>query len=140
MKPIFRTDLFLVILTLASLVTGIFIHKADHFGTHQNYFFWSLVHCLVNFFLLIIIASHIKQHWAWFKKLLKKSSLKRKMAVIVFVGFLLTLASGLLLLFTTNGQGTHEGIVHFWLGLTFTLLASAHLAKRWKVFKKGVSS
>ena len=83
MKPIFRTDLALVILGLSSLVTGILIHHSWHFAQHIEWHNWSVVHCVVNIALLIAVGFHIKQHKGWFKNIFKRSSLKAKMPIFV---------------------------------------------------------
>ena len=77
MKPIFKTDLCLVILFAASLLTGIRIHYANDFQTHDVNDFqthdvwhtWSVIHFFVNIALLVTAIIHIKQHWGWFKTL-----------------------------------------------------------------------
>lgn len=138
MKPIFRTDLSLAIFGLCSLVSGILIHYAGHFESHNVWHNLSVLHCFINVALVITIVIHIKQHWGWFKGLFKKSSLKKKLAIFVTTAFLSVLLSGIYLLAFTDGQGTHAGLVHYWFGLFFGLLAILHLAKRWHMFHKGI--
>ena len=138
MKPIFRTDLSLILLGLASLATGILTHFAGHFAEHDLWHNWSVVHSIVNVGLLIAVAMHIKQHLGWFKKLIKRSSLKAKMAVFVTVAIMLVSFSGMYLLFFVEGQDSHAGLVHYWFGLIFAVLAILHLVRRLKVFRKGV--
>ena len=138
MKPIFRTDLSLAILGLGSLVSGILIHYAGHFESHNVWHNLSVLHFFVNVAFLITTMIHIKQHWGWFRGLLKKSSLKKKVALFVTIAFLTVSLSGIYLLAFTEGQGTHAGVVHYVLGLIFGLLAILHLTRRWSVFRKGV--
>ena len=92
MKPIFRTDLCLSILFVASLLTGIKIHYANDFQTHDIWHTWSVIHFFVNIALLVTAVIHIKQHWGWFKTLFKTSSftLKSKITMLVTILFLAT--------------------------------------------------
>lgn len=139
MKPIFRTDLALAILGLSSLVTGILIHHSWHFAQHIEWHNWSVVHCVVNIALLIAVGFHIKQHKGWFKNIFKRSSLKAKMPIFVTLCSLATIGSGIYLLIFAKGEGTHAGLVHYWLGMIFGIFAILHFAKRWKVFRKGIT-
>lgn len=138
MKQIFRTDLSLVIFGLASLVSGIMIHQSGHFATHGEWHGWSIAHCIINLALVVAVAMHVKQHWGWFKKLFRKSTLKAKMPVFVTIASVAVILSGLYLLLFVEGQGSHAGLVHYWIGMIFGTLAILHLVRRWKVFRKGV--
>ena len=65
MKPIFRTDICLAILFVASLFTGIQIHFANDFQSHDIWHTWSVMHFFVNIAFLVTAIIHIKQHWEW---------------------------------------------------------------------------
>ena len=141
MKPIFRTDLCLVIVFAASLLTGIKIHYANDFQTHDIWHTWSVIHFFVNIAILATAIIHIKQHWGWFKTLFKASSftLKSKITMLVAILFLATSITGVLLLLFIDGQGSSIGMVHYVIGLIFGAIGLGHFIKRWKVFKKGVA-
>lgn len=139
MKPIFRTDLCLAVLGVGSLVTGLLIHYAGHFGSHIVWQNWSIAHIVINVALVATVAIHIKQHFGWFKQLLKKSSLKRKLAISVAIPFLVAILSGVFLLAFIYRQNSHLGIFHYYVGLAFAILSISHLVKRWKVFCKGIA-
>lgn len=138
MKPVFRTDLSLTILGLCSLVSGILVHCAGHSENYDVWHFVLVLHLFVNFAFVITTIIHIKQHWGWFKGLCKKSSLRKKMAIFVTIAFLVVSLSGIYLLAFAEGQGTHAGLVHYWLGLILGLLAILHLVKRWHIFHRGI--
>ena len=105
MKPIFRTDLALIVLGSSSLITGILIHLSWHFAQHTEWHNWSVVHCVTNVALLITVGFHIKQHKGWFKNILKRSSLKAKMPIFVTLCSLATIGSGIYLLIFAKGEG-----------------------------------
>ena len=140
MKPIFRTDLCLAILFVASLLTGVKIHYANNFLTHDIWHTWSVIHFFVNIALLVTAVIHIKQHWGWFKTLFKTSSfaLKSKITMLVTILFLATTITGVLLLLFIDGQGSLMGMAHYVIGLLFGAIGLGHFIKRWRVFKKGV--
>ena len=51
MKPIFKTDLALIVLGLLSLITGVAIHFAHHFLSHEVWHNWSVIHIIINILL-----------------------------------------------------------------------------------------
>ena len=138
MKPIFRTDISMAILTLASLFTGVKIHYAGHFQSHEVWHNWSAVHFFVNVALLATTIIHIKQHWGFYKSLVNKINLRGKVTMLVTMSFTVVALSGIYLLAFVEGQGSAAGFAHYILGLAFVVLGLGHLAKRWKVFKKGI--
>ena len=139
MKPIFRTDLSMAVLTLVSLFTGVKIHYAGHFQSHEVWHNWSAVHTIANIALLVTATIHIKQHWGFYKSLIKKINLRSKVTMLVTTSFVVVALSGIYLLVFVKGQGSSAGFAHYILGIAFSALGLGHLAKRWEVFKKGVS-
>ena len=141
MKPIFRTDLCMVILFIASLFTGIQAHYANDFQTHEIWHNWSVIHSFVNIAFLVTAIIHIKQHWGWYKSLFKARNftLKSKITMLVTVLFVGTTLTGVLLLAIVDGQGSSMGFAHYVIGLIFSAIGLGHFIKRWKVFKKGIA-
>ncbi len=143
MKPIFRTDLALLILFVLSLFSGIQIHYASHFQSHEVWHNWSIVHTVVNILLLGVAIVHIKQHWVWFKTMSSSLSRKSKVTIALSIIFVLVSVTGIVLLTCANGgKGccgySRIGIIHYWLGIVFGVFALLHFIGRWKIFKKGV--
>lgn len=141
MKPIFRTDLCMVILFVASLFTGIQIHYANDFQTHEIWHSWSVMHIVVNTALLVMASIHIKQHRGWYKSLFKarKFTVKSKITMLVSILFATTTLTGALLLAIVDGQGSSMGFAHYVVGLIFSAIGLGHFIKRWNVFKKGIA-
>ena len=140
MKPVFRTDLSMAILTLVSLFTGIQIHYAGHFQSHEVWHNWSVVHTIANIALLVIATIHIKQHRGFYKSLCNGKNISRrvKITMLVTTSFVVVALSGICLLAFVKGSGSSAGLAHYIMGIVFSALGMGHLAKRWKVFKKGV--
>lgn len=140
MKKIFLTDLLMVIFSILSAFTGIKIHYANDFQTHEICHTWSVIHVLTNIALLIVAIKHIKQHWGWYKSLFKKNNLanKSKITILTTIIFAVTVITGTLLLLFINGQKSSMGFAHYIIGLLFGAMGLLHFIKRWKLFKKGI--
>lgn len=138
MKPLFKTDIALVILGSASLLSGVACHFAGHFFSQSTWQYGSLAHGIINIALLCAIAIHVKQHWGWFKGLIKKPSFTKKIAFFITLSFIAVCISGIITLLFANTPNTHAGLIHFGLGLLFSLLVIIHFISRWKVFSKGI--
>ena len=141
-KPIFIVDLLMAIFGFASAWTGIEIHYAGHFQGHSVWHGWSVVHVLINVAWLIVCIIHCKHHWAWYKSILKgKSSLSRKSKITLSVSLVFTAAAltGINLLLFSEGQGTHEGLHHYIIGLVLSALCLGHFIKRFAILRKGLT-
>lgn len=138
MKPIFKTDIALVVLGMASLISGITTHFAGHFYSQTAWQCISWTHGIINIGLLTAACIHIKQHWSWFKGLVKRPSFMKKMAFFITLSFIATLISGIITLSFSNTPNTHAGLIHFFIGILFSLLVIIHFISRWKIFSKGI--
>ena len=139
MKPIFRTDIYLLLFFVLTLVTGIKVHYASHYLTHDAWHNWSLAHFSFAVLMLVTACIHIRQHWGWFKSFTRSATLQRKITTIVTILFVLTVLSGTYLLLFVEGQYSAAGVAHFWIGIVFGVFAIGHFIRRFKVFKKGVT-
>lgn len=136
MKPVIRTDIFCLLFFLLSLFSGIAVFVADCFFSHDVWHNCSLVHVVVNVAFLLFVIIHIKQHWAWFKTLFRLFEKKSRITVLLSLMFVAAVLSGLYLLPFADGQGTVAGLVHFVVGLLFSLFAFWHILKRLNAFIK----
>ena len=141
MKPIFRTDLMMALLFVASIYSGFEIHYAGHFQSHEVWHNWSVVHVVANVLFLVISIIHIKQHWNWYKSLIKRTSSKKPRIVTILLSLLFatTILSSIYLLLFAKGEGTSAGFFHYVVGIIFGVLSIGHFVKRWKVLKKSIS-
>ena len=122
MKPIFKTDIALVVLGMASLISGITTHIAGHYYSPTAWQYASWTHGIINIGLLIATCIHIKQHWGWFKGLIKRPSFMKKIAFFITLSFIATLLSGIITLSFSRTPNTHAGLVHFFIGILFSAL------------------
>lgn len=138
MKSVIRTDIFCLLFFLLSLFSGVAVFCADCFFSHDVWHNWSVVHVVANIGFLVSAIIHIKQHWAWFKRIVLLFEKRSKVTFVLSLMFVAVVLSGFYLLPFADGQGTVAGLVHFVLGLLFSLFALWHISKRWSVFLKGL--
>ena len=141
-KPLFIVDLLMALLGMASAWTGIEIHYAGHFQGHSVWHGWSVAHVVINVAWLIVCFLHCKHHWAWYKSIFKNmTSLSRKSKVTLAVSLLFAAAAvtGICLLLFAEGQGTHDGLHHYVIGLALAALCLGHFIKRFALLRKGLT-
>lgn len=125
-------DILEMVCVIVAIVTGFILHReVHHLFVYDDVAVWS-VHEAVGLLLAVLVAIHCVQHKFWFKNY-RKIPVRRKHATTIFliVGILL-LVSGVLLMCGSHSQ--FVSISHYVLGILFTLLSVAHVAKRRKLF------
>ena len=133
MKTLSWTSLVLFVL---SLVTGVLIHVADHFGSHDVWHNFSVVHVIVNVLFLVTYITHIVRHRQWYPLVFKKFDKISKVTLLLSITSLATVLTGVALLLFANGQGTHLGLAHYMIGVAFGLFCIWHVFMRFKPFKR----
>ena len=84
------------------------------------------------------IVSH-PVHWThkgspgWYKSLPERFRQRSKVTVCLSAVYLLTSATGLILILHRENAGTHLGILHYQAGILFGILAIWHLCGRMKI-------
>lgn len=136
MKKIFKIDCGLYPLGLLTILTGFGLHMAGHGSNHHVWEACAIVHSLFAISLTILLTQHIRTHLAWFKAL-RQSRLLRKRLVNTLLTLLclLTVLTGIALL-AIWGVNTPIGLLHYKIGIGFTLLALLHGAKRISILRK----
>ena len=131
-KSKFLVDLLSIIIILATLVTGLVLHRQTHhiFQTDHSLFF---IHCGLGLFLLLCIGLHVYQHIKWFTNY-KKLALNKKLVTTILdcIG-IVVFVFGIILLF--GGVFKSISILHYIFGIAFTVLVLVHFINRWKKFK-----
>ena len=56
------------------------------------------------------------------------------------MAFIAVVLSGAFLLVFSRVQASHAGLVHYYLGILFSVLVIIHVARRFKVLIKGIKS
>ena len=138
MKKIFKIDCGLYPLGLFTILSGIGLHTAGHGDNHQIWEIWAVVHSIIAVSFSVLLAYHVYTHRTWFKALRRNIILKKQPTTsMLSVAYLVTMFSGIALL-GIWGANTHIGLLHYKIGIGFTLLMLIHGAKRVRIIKKAV--
>lgn len=138
MKKIFKIDCGLYPLGLFTILSGIGLHTAGHGDNHQIWEIWAVVHSIIAVSFSVLLAYHVHTHLTWFKALRRNIILKKQPTTsMLSVACLVTMFSGIALL-GIWGANTHIGLLHYKIGIGFTLLILIHGAKRVRIIKKAV--
>ena len=131
-KSKFIVDLFSIIITLATLITGLVLHKQTHhiFQTDHSLFF---IHSGLGLFLLLLIGLHVYQHIQWFKNYKKLPLNKKRFTTILDYIRIVVFVLGIILLL--GGTFKSISILHYIFGIAFTIFVLGHFIKRWGIFK-----
>ena len=131
-KSKFIVDLFSIIIMLATLITGLVLHKQTHhiFQTDHSLFF---IHSGLGLFLLFLIGFHAYQHIQWFKNYKQLPLNKKRFTTILDCISIVVFVLGIILLL----GGTYKpiSILHYIFGIAFTIFVLSHFIKRWGIFK-----
>lgn len=129
----FYIDLVLAAICLLTLITGLIIHAAGHGIVQSNVKIWRVTHIVWGVLFLILSTGHIRAHRGWYKSLPEKFRQRSKVTVCLSAVYLLTSATGLILILHRENAGTHLGILHYQAGILFGILAIWHLCGRMKI-------
>ena len=131
-KSKFIVDLFSIIITLATLVTGLVLHKQTHhiFQTDHSLFF---IHSGLGLFLLLLIGLHVYQHIQWLTKYNKLPLNKKRFTTILDCVGIVVFVLGIILLL--GGTFKPISIIQYIFGIAFTIFVLGHFIKRWGIFK-----
>ena len=136
-KKIFLVDWLLIPASFSSALTGIKLHAAGHFDTHEIWHNWSVSHVLASLTFLIFGIIHVKMHWAWYKGWITKGlGKKSRVTALLSVIFFLVVLTSVLLLLLIDGANSPTGLWHYRIGLLLVVLSIGHIVKRWKVLGK----
>lgn len=116
-KTLSKINRLLLVSFLASAFSGVALHMAGHFTTHEYWHFWSAVHVLASILFIIFAIRHIWMHHLWHSKFHS----------LLFLGLLIT---GVILLAFIDGDNSPLGMWHYRLGLIFIVATLAHVSRR----------
>lgn len=129
----FYIDLVLAAICLLTLITGLIIHASGHGIVQSNVKIWRVAHIVWGVLFLILSTGHIRAHRGWYKSLPERFRQRSKVTVCLSAVYLLTSATGLILILHRENTGTHLGILHYQAGILFSILAIWHLCGRMKI-------
>ncbi len=141
MKKIFIVDWLLLLVAGLSAYSGVKLHIAGHFFTHEVWHNWAIFHIITSVLFLIIGIIHIKNHWGWYKSITKrKFNNKTGNTLFLSIVFGLVSLTGIVLILFVNGANSYIGIWHYRLGLVIAILSIVHIIKRWHLLRKSINS
>lgn len=140
MKKIFIIDWLLLLVASLSAYSGIKLHIAGHFFNHEIWHNWAVLHVITSILFLIIGIIHIKNHWGWYKSIIKRN-FNYKIGKTLFLSIVFGLVSltGIVLVLFINGANSNIGVWHYRLGLILTILSIIHIVRRWYLLKKSIN-
>ena len=127
------TDLLLIPVSIASVITGFGLHAAGHDTPHEVWEQWAAAHVVVTVLFLVLGILHVWHHLAWYKSLFSKGlGKKSRVTLLLTIAFLLLSVTGIVLIVAIDGLNSTTGHLHYLLGLLLTTLSLWHIVKRWK--------
>lgn len=129
------TDLSLIPLFVAISFTGVVLYVAP-FTTHDEWHNWAVAHVVAGMLFLIAGIIHIKQHWSWYKALVKRFRNKSRITIALSFLFLFEVITGILLLAVVEGGGSSIGYWHYIIGLAMLFVGLWHIVRRFKILAK----
>ena len=127
------TDLLLIPVSIASVITGFGLHAAGHDTPHEVWEQWAAAHVVATILFLVLGILHVWHHLAWYKSLFSKGlGKKSRVTLLLTIAFLLLSVTGIVLIVAIDGLNSTTGHLHYLLGLLLTTLSLWHIVKRWK--------
>ena len=127
------TDLLLIPVSIASVITGFGLHVAGKNAPHEVWEQWAAAHVVATVLFLVLGFFHIKHHWAWYKSLFSKGiGKKSRVTLLLTIVFLLLVITGIVLIVAIDGPNSTAGNLHYIFGLLLTILSLWHVAIRRK--------
>ena len=131
------TDLLLIPVSIASVITGFGLHVAGKNAPHEVWEQWAAAHVVASILFLILGILHVWHHWAWYKSLFSKGlGKKSRVTLLLTIAFLLLVVTGIVLIVAIDGPNSTMGHLHYLFGLLLIVLSLWHIAKRWKALVK----
>ena len=127
------TDLLLIPVSIASVITGFRLHVAGKNAPHEVWEQWAAAHVVATVLVLVLGILHVRHHWAWYKSLFCKGlGKKSRVTLLLTLAFLFLVVTGIVLIVATDGPNSTMGHLHYLFGQLLTILSLWHIAKRWK--------
>lgn len=129
-----RTDLIMLPMFVAVVVTGFGFHISGHKGVEASIIVWKSIHIVFSAIFAILVAIHIKQHWVWYRNQFKSFNCRNTLTLLLTAVVVFELLSGVILM-TDMTCGPIRGHLHWVIGELLSILAIIHIAGRWKSLK-----
>lgn len=140
MKRIFVIDWILIVVFIASAISGFGLHVVGHGSSHEIWHNWAVFHVLSSVLFLVAIIFHVTTHWGWYKGIIKKGiGRKSKVTAVLSIVFLLLSVTGIILL-GVSGANSPLGLWHYKIGIITTVIALGHIIRRLPVLRKSLKT
>lgn len=138
MKKLFRIDCVLYPLGLLTVLSGFALHIAGHGNSHRIWEMCAVSHILVAMLFAVFIVRHLLAHPVWLKNFrLNVSRPKGRVTALLALLAVFTTLTGLSLL-AVYGVNTGPGLLHYKIGIAFTLFLIWHGVSRFHILRKGI--
>lgn len=138
MKRIFLTDWTMIPLFILTAFSGIVLHITGHGSNHDLWHNWAVCHILSSLIFLVIAILHVRQHWGWYKGIVRNGiGNKSKITVLLSAIFLLVSVTGFILL-GVNGANSGIGLWHYKMGIVTIAFSIGHILKRGELLLKSL--
>ena len=136
-KGIYFVDVALLLVAVTTCLTGVLLHKAGHFNTHDVWHNWAIAHSVSSVLMLVFGALHLYAHLGWYKSLLKgKTKGKSVITLMLSVLFVVVTMTGVVMLAMTFVPNTGVGLWHYVVGIALSVASIAHIVLRWQQLLK----
>lgn len=130
-KTSFTTKWMLPLAFVASAVSGIGLHIAEHGTSHEVWHNWAVAHVLLSLLWLISVACHIKRHRHWYKSIVSKGIGKKSpMTLVLSAAFLIVTVTGIVLMACVDRANSAVGLWHYKIGLLLIVFSLIHIIRR----------
>ena len=126
-------DILSMLLVLAAIVSGFMLHRdVWHLHLYSNKLTW-YIHEVVGLSLIALITIHCIQHSFWFRNFKKIPTQRRRVTTILLIFMGIVGFTGLVLMCGSRSETISH--IHYIVGILFTIIATGHVVKRWKIFR-----
>ena len=108
------TDLLLIPVSIASIITGFELHVAGENAPHEVWEQWAAAHVVATVLFLVLGILHVRHHWAWYKSLFSKGlGKKSRVTLLLTFTFLFLVVTGVILIVAIDGPNSTTGHLHY---------------------------
>lgn len=111
---------------MATALTGIGLHSADHSSSHEIWHAWAVAHVISSSVWLLALVPHIKRHISWYRAIIPK---RTWITISLSLVCILVAVTGFMLIAFIDGTRSITGLWHYWLGILLAILTITHIIK-----------
>ncbi len=133
MKKTIISDTALIPAFVLSAYSGIGLHTAGHYASHEIWHDWAVFHVLASTVFLALGIYHITIHKNWYKGIFRNGlGKKSRITLAVSILFITVSVTGIILL-GVEGANSGIGLWHYKIGLLASIFSAIHITSRRKI-------